>query len=215
MSLNFGTLKTLVLSRTHCEHLTAEVARFVAECEGLIRREVRAREMIVRGTIVEADRVSEGIYDLPADFLEERIVRSSDRTLIKRPLRQLRCWSGSGTVHSYSIIGGNDDLDSGSGGEIEFRAVPGTDASYDIIYFGLTNFSAESDDNALLVNHEDLYIQGSIAFLRQHNEEWELAESALAVFNSIRKDLNKQAARYFGGTSMAPAGYFNEAGGGF
>lgn len=207
MSLTFATLKTEIIQIGKRSDLTSRAARYIAACEGLIARQLRAREMITRTTVVEGDRVSEGIYDLPADFLEERVIRNGDVDLEKRSLRQLRRFSGSGDVHSFAILGGNDDLDSGSGGEIEFRAVPGTDASYELIYFGLTRFSDDADDNALLVNHEDLYIQGGLAFLYQDAHELELADASLQVFNSIVRDLNAQAARYWGGTTMAPAGY--------
>lgn len=201
--MNYGALKSAVLARAHRTDLASEVAGFVAGCEGMIATDLRAREMILRTTLVEADRVVDGIYKLPANFLEERVLRiGTNPPLDKKGVRELNDYGTAGDVVAYTILGG-DDPTTAYGGEIEFRAVPGTNAEIELIYFGYTRFADDADLHPLLTNQQELYLQGSLLFLRQHTEEFDLADAHSNAFDAIAARLNRQASRYFGGTSSA------------
>lgn len=201
--MNYGQLKTRVLADGHRADLTAEVAGFIASTEARIARELRAREMIRRYTLAEVDRESEGIYNLPAGFLEERgfYIVGRKLALDKVGLGELITYATSGPVHCYATIGGED-----SGGQVEFRAVPATDQEIPLVYFARpTAFSADADESVLLTNHEDIYIQGGLFYLHKHAENVELAQGALDLFGDAIAMLNEQASRYLGGTRFGNA----------
>jgi hypothetical protein len=204
--MNYGELKQAILDDTHCPELSTKVAQFVRECEGMIRRDLTG--YILRTTITDTDRVTagEGIYNLP------------DRSLIIRDLKlqgrqgddidrvapgHIRRLDTSADVLQYCEHGD---------GTIEFRGVPGTAEVFDLLYFGTpAPFSADTDENDLLTDHESLYMSGSKVFLYMYTQDRELMQDQATLFNSIVDDLNQQVARKIGGASIAPS--YNFAGG--
>lgn len=202
--MNYGELKTAVLDDTHRPDLSGHVARFVRQCEGLIRRDLRG--YLVSTTLTDSDRSSGGVYSLPARLLEVRHIslqgRQGDGLTHVAP-GQIRRLDSTADVMQYAQNG--DDT-------IEFRGIPSAADVFDILYYGTpAPFSADADENALLTDHESLYMAGTKFFLYLHTQDRELANDELDIFNGVVGTLNDQLARKIGGANIAPV--YNMAGG--
>ena len=70
--MNYGELKTAIIEDTHRADLTTLVPRFIRQCEGLLRRDLKG--YVLEATITDSDRVTagSGIYNFPARLLEVR-----------------------------------------------------------------------------------------------------------------------------------------------
>ncbi len=202
--MNYGELKQAILDDTHRPDLSTHVARFVRMCEGMIRRDLRG--YILTTTLTDSDRVSDGVYNLPARLLEIRSLRLQGRQgdgIIRVAPGQIRRLEAATDVVQYCQYG--DDT-------IEFRGVPGAAEVFDLTYMGTpTPFTDDTDENDLLTDHESLYMEGSKVFLYMHTQDRELAGDAATLFDNIIDDLNQQVAREIGGANVAPS--YNFAGG--
>jgi len=205
VSLNYGTLKTQILEDAHRPGLTAKVDDFVRQAEGVIFRRLRSAELITRVDLTDSDRVtaSEGFYTLPSDYLEERSLfiasAAGDVQLESVSLAELRRYSGSAPVRHYSII---------SQSEIEFRGIPSTTDTIELIYFARpTAFSSDSDTNAILTNHESIYIHAALAVLYQYTQDLELSQVHAGFAAEAIEGLNEQSGRVLGGARTA--GYYD------
>lgn len=197
MSLTYTTLQAALLSKSVHPELTTEAADFVRECEGMIRREVLAQE--TRTTLVEANRISEGLYSLPATIQQVRAVYGVNGTetfpMENVGLQGIRQLPASADAQHYAV----------SGNTIEFRGVPGTDAEFEIVGLGWPDALDVTPTNDLLTYHESLYVQGGLFFLYQHTQDFELAQAALSVFQRTVKTLNELISRKISGSSVLPA----------
>lgn len=198
MSLNYTTLQSTVLDIADHAELTTEVVQFIRAAEAMIRRKVDAIE--TRTTLEEADRSSEGLYNLSGQVQEVRQVFAADSqgntyALENVGLAGIRLVSASADVQFYGV----------SGQTIEFRGVPATDASLEIIYKGWPDPLATTATNTLLTNHEDIYIYATLFHLYQYTQDFELAQNALSTFIDAADDLNELTARLIGGGSVMPA----------
>ncbi len=206
MSLNYGTLKTRVLADAHRPELTAEVAGFVRSAEGMIFAKLRSAELITRVDLTDSDRVTadEGFYTLPLDYLEERSFflissENGDKQLESVSLAELRRFRSGSQVRHYSVI---------SQTEVEFRGVPSTTESIELIYFARpTAFSGDSDVNSILTNHENIYIDAALAALYRFTQDVELASGHQDAADAAIENLNEQSGRVLGGARTA--GYYD------
>lgn len=202
--MNYGDLKQAVLDDTHRPDLSTHVARFVRQCEGLIRRDLKA--YLLSTTLTDSDRVSGGVFTLPARLQEIRHVSLQGRQgdgLQRVAPGQIRRLDSTADVLQYAQNGD---------GTIEFRGSPGTGDIFDLLYYGTpAPFASDTDENDLLTDHETLYMAGSKFFLYLHTQDRELAQDELDIFNGVIETLNDQVARKLGGASIAPA--YNFAGG--
>jgi len=202
--MNYGELKQAILDDTHRADLSTHVARFVRQCEGLLRRDLSG--YLVSTTLTDTDRSAAGIYNLPARLLEVRHISLQGRqgdALQRVAPSQIRRLDSTADVVQYCQNGD---------GTIEFRGVPGASDIFDILYYGTpTAFSSDSDVNELLTDHETLYMAGSKFFLYLHTQDRELANDELDIFNGVIDTLNEQIARKIGGATVAPS--YNVSGG--
>jgi len=202
--MNYGELKQAILDDTHRSDLSTHVARFVRQCEGLIRRDLLG--YLVSTTITDTDRVSAGVFTLPARVLQIRHLSLQGRQgdgLQRVAPGQIRRLDSTADVLQYAQNGD---------GSIEFRGVPSATDVFDVLYYGTpTPFATDTDENDLLTNHETLYMAGSKFFLYLHTQDKELAKDELDIFNGVIDTLNEQMARKIGGASIAPV--YNFAGG--
>jgi hypothetical protein len=200
--MNFGELKTKLLAYSHRADLSGEAAGFVSLAEGLIRRELRAYE--TSATLTDSDRVADGLYALPATVDEVRTIYSSDQgvsySLEQVSATQLRELAGSAPVMWFTT----------RGSQIEFRGVPGTGATLEVLYLGHpAALSADGDTNDLLTDHPALYLYGALFFLYQYTQDLELAQAALDTFSDTIEKLNQLHGRKAGGASIARARRFS------
>jgi hypothetical protein len=197
MSLDYTSLQSWVLARAVRPELTAEVPNFIRECEAMIRRKVEAFEL--RTTLTEADRSSEGLYNLSGQVREVRAVFATDNGGQSYPLervglagiRQLRA---DADVKHFAV----------EGQTIEFRGVPATDAELELHVVGWPDPLATTSSNNLLTLHEDIYTFGTLYFLFDYSQDLELAAGALDKFTRAAEDFNKVARGRSGGGSVLP-----------
>ena len=96
----------------------------------------------------------------------------------------------------------------------ESSGVPGEGTEWDVLYFGrLEALALDADTNAILTNHEALYIHGAKHYLRRHTEEWDQAAEELELFNDAADALNELTKRKMGNAGAAPAYDFGGGGG--
>ena len=202
--MNYGELKQAILDDTHRPDLTTHVARFVRQCEGMIRRDLTA--YLLNTTLTDSDRDSGGVYNLPTRILQIRHIMLQGRqgdALQRVAPGQIRRLDTTADVVQYAQY---------SGDQIEFRGTPGAAQVFDLLYYGTpAPFSADGDENDLLTDHETLYMAGSKFFLYEHTQDMELAGANATLFNAIVDELNEQIARQIGGNNVAPS--YNFAGG--
>jgi hypothetical protein len=199
MSLNYGTLKTQILEDSHrsnSSQVTAKVDDFVRNAEGIIARRLRCAEMITRVDLSDSDRVTagEGFYTLPSDFLEARsfYLNASDPVYLESvSLLEVRSIDSTAPVRYYNIIGYD---------EVEFRGVPSTTDTIELIYFARpTAFSADGDTNEILTRHESIYIYLALSALYEYTQDLELAQVAAQAGIAAIDGLNEQTSRMIGG----------------
>jgi len=204
--MNYGELKQAILDDTHRADLSTHVARFVRECEGLIRRDLRG--YLLSTTITDSDRISagSGVFNVPGRLLETRSIHVQGRqgdALDRVAPGHIRRLATTADVLQYAQYGD---------GTVEFRGVPGTTEIFDILYYGTpAPFANDSDVNDLLTDHEGLYMAGGMFYLYLHTQDRELAIDQKNIFDGIIEDLNEQVARQIGGVGNAPL--YNFAGG--
>ncbi len=201
--MNYGELKQAILDDSHRPDLSAHVARFVRQCEGLLRRDLTAYPLST--TLTDTDRVV-GVYTLPTRLLQIRHVSLQGRQ--GDAIQRVAPGSIKRLDATTDVVQYCDNGD----GTIEFRGNPATAAVFDILYYGTpAPFSSDSDENALLTVHETLYVAGGKFFLYLHTQDNELASMELDIYNGVIDTLNEQFARKIGGANVAPS--YNFAGG--
>lgn len=208
--MNYGELKTFVLADSHRTDLTAYIERFVRGAEGLIARKCPNSEQDASVTLDDTDRAdtSSDLYTLPVGVLEvRRVVMTSGQEL--PPLHpvgpnNLALKSRSSHPSFYALLGNR----------LQIRGVPGEDSEFDVLYFGrLEALALDADTNAILTNHEALYVHGAKHYLRRHTEEWDQAAEELELFNDAADALNELTKRKMGNAGAAPAYDFGGGGG--
>lgn len=198
--MTYSELKALVASESHRSDLTTEIPGFIRRAEAMIARQLRATEMLKIDSLLDADRAvaDSPIYNLFDDFLEDRTVSCDGRLVNKVSRDQLLKTSESGNVLVYYMRGTDTDW------QMEFRAVPGTDAEIEVEYFARpVALSGDSDTNRLLSAHESVYLHGALFALYTFSQDLELAQGALDTWTDAVEKLNEQAGRYLGGTQIA------------
>lgn len=198
--MTYAELRALVLSESHRADLVDEVPGFIRRAEAMIARECRATEMLKIDSLLEADRASAGspIYNLPDDFLEDRTVVCDERLVNKVSRDQLLKTGETGNVLVYYMRG------TSTAWQMEFRAVPGTDAEIELEYYARPAALADdADTNRLLDAHEGVYLHAALFHLYKHSQDLELAQAELDTWTDAVAKLNEQAGRYLGGTQIA------------
>lgn len=195
---DYGTLKTWLSTTGHRSDLTADIPGFIQSAEGMIASKVRAIELVTTTTIVEADRVSGPIYNLPSDFLGYRAVTGTQSSqgyvLDAVSIAELYRYGLSGTPVVFAVY---DKL-------IEFRASPAVDTIFTLIYYAKpAAFVLDADTNSLLTSHPDLYQHSSIFWLHVHTQDLELAQAHESAFITAADDVNALAEEVRGAASVA------------
>lgn len=206
-ALTFGTLKTLILNRAHRTDLSGDVADFVRQAEGMIRRELVAYPLTKN--LTDTDRVSGGIYTLPIGLLQVREIWTADSQ------------GNSYALEPVGVTSIREELDLSApviqwamrGTQIEFRGSPAAASTLEMLYYGTPDaFAADGDTNDLLRDHEALYLDAGLMQLYTHTEDVELADKAEGRFNTAIEKLNQQYGRKVGGARPAAAYDFSPSG---
>lgn len=193
MSLTYSTLKTELQTLSHRPDIAdAQLSTFVRQAEGEVARRLRAAEMLTRTTFEEANRSSGAIYNLPSNWLEEGLIWNADGVAMEKvSLAEIRKYSAAIDPQFFCVL---------SKSEIEFRGTPGTNASFEYVYFARpAAFSDASDTNDILTNHEDIYINIGLSKLYTFTQDIELAEGHAGAALDAIETLNEQAGRLLAG----------------
>ncbi len=194
--MNYTELQAAIISDSHRDDLAAEVPRFIRQCEGLIRRDLKAYELTA--TLTDSDRVSGGIFTLPGRVLDVRSIHLVGRqgdSLQRVGPGHIRRLDTTADVLQYAQYG--DDT-------VEFRGVPSSTDEFDVRYFGTPAPLSETATNDLLTDHESLYMSGSLYYLYKNEQDRVLMQDQANEFDAIVERLNEQMARKIGGASVAP-----------
>ena len=203
MSLDYTTLQTAILDDTHRSDLSSHVTRFIRLAEGLIRRQLRAYELLA--DLTDSDRVTagEGVYTLPGRVLDIRSIHLVGRqgdSLVRVMPGHIRRLSATADVLQYCQFG--DDT-------VEFRGIPGASDEFEVRYFGTPAPLDETATNSLLDDHEGLYMAGAKYYLYLHEQNLELAQAEAQTFDAIMERINDQMARKISGGTVAPTYNFS------
>lgn len=196
MSYTYSDLRADIVSDSKRSDLFTETPRFIRLAEGLIRRDLTAYELTA--TLTDADRVTDGVYTLPTGFQQDRsvhVVGRTARALNRVSANQSRVYEPSADVVQYTIHGD---------GTIEFRGVPSESDTFDLRYFGMPEPLETTATNALLTDHEGLYLSGALYYLYMNEQSTELAGAQAQTFDAIMERINEMMKRRLGGNASAP-----------
>jgi hypothetical protein len=201
--MNYAELRAAVLAdahRTNDASAAVRIPEFVARCEGMIARELRAREMLRASVLTETDRIEAGLYALPVDFLEDRLFSVGLGPLQKIGIEQINAHPINRSVWTkYYAMQSDAGLP-----QVEFRGVPAQDDTIDCWYYARpTPLTDDADTNVILTNHPTIYIEGTLFHLYKWTQDLELAQASADVFLDSVTSLNEQSGRYFGGSAPA------------
>lgn len=202
--MNRGELRAYIKTDSHRTTLADELVNgFIRRAEGLIARKLLSTEAEASATLDEDDRVDGGVYTLPSGVLELRRVLYDGRPLEQRSPAALQDFRRLSRPVGYALLGT----------VVEFAGVPPADAELQLDYYGrLATLEGDSDTNALLTAHEDVYVHAAKMYLYQYTQDRELAADELSAFLEAVDDLNAQA-RARNNAAAAPAYDFGCGGG--
>lgn len=194
--MNYTELQAAIISDSHRADLASEIPRFIRQCEGLIRQNLKAYELLA--TLTDSDRVSDGLYTLPGRVLDVRSIHLVGRqgdALDRVGPGQIRRLDATADVLMYAQYG-NDT--------VEFRGVPTATDQFEVRYFGTPAPLDTVATNTLLDDHENLYMAGSLFYLYKNEQDRTLQQDNATEFDAIISMLNEQMARKTGGQRVAP-----------
>lgn len=196
--MNYGQLKTFVIARSHRPDKQSQAADFIREAEGLIRVNLDAYPL--SSTLTDASRSgpTSGRYTLPAGLRRITQVFSPDGyPLVKSSRTALDPQGGAGSVRIYADYGTS----------IIISGVPAATTTLALEYMGVPPaLTLDADTNSLLTDHETLYVEGALFFLRRDTEDDQQAQSHFDLFMAYITGLNEQYGEKTGG-AVTSGGY--------
>jgi len=175
----YAELKTAIGSWLERDDLTAYIPDFIRLAESRLRKKVRVRDLIQRDAItVNAIQIA-----LPTDILEAIELR-----LLTSPVTALQYVSphemtryrrtGTGKPRYFTIHK-----------EIEFDINPDEAYSGEIIFYEAVNLLEDTETNALLTKHPELYLYGSLI----HSAPFLLHDERIATWSGFYEGCEKMA----------------------
>jgi hypothetical protein len=192
--MNYGELKTAILSDTHREDYSTQIARFVQQAEALIS--ISLEGYFLNATIDEDDRVVDAIYTLPSKVTMMRHVIYNNC-----PLRQL---DESLVAHYRSVtdVVGFCMRDS----QLVFAGIPPEDAEFSLNYFGMpAALAADVDTNNLLNDCPQLYIEAAQVYLFKRARNFEASSAMFQSVEFLIKEINRKTKKKLSGGQSANA----------
>lgn len=192
--MNFGELKTAILSDSHREDYTAHVARFVQQGEALIALTLEG--YFLEATINETNRIVEAIYSLPSKVTLMRTVLYNNLPIDQVDETLVYQYRLNNDVRAYCMRGNT----------IVFAGVPPTNAVFNLNYFGMpAALSADGDTNNLLNDCPQLYIEAAQVYLYKRARNLELSSAMFQSAQSMIRDINRKTKKKLGGGQSANA----------
>lgn len=190
--MNFGELKTAILSDSHRSDYTAHVSRFVAQGEALIGLSLDG--YFLETTIDEDDRVLDAVYTLPAKVTTMRHVIYDNRPLDQADENLIGLYRSLGEVALYCMRGST----------VVFAGIPPENAEFNLNYYGMpVALSNDSDTNNLLNDCPQLYIEAAQVYLYKRARNTQLAESAMTSVQFMIREINRRTKKKLGGAQSS------------
>jgi hypothetical protein len=123
--MNFGELKTVILSDSHRSDYSSIITRLVSEAEALIALSLDG--YFLETTITEASRVSGPVYTLPAKVTTMRHVIYDDKPLDQGDESIIALYRSLASVTHYCMRGST----------IVFAGIPPANAELTLNYYGM------------------------------------------------------------------------------
>jgi hypothetical protein len=192
--MNFGELKTAILSDSHREDYTAHIARFVQQGEALIALTLEG--YFLQATINETNRVLESVYSLPSKVTLMRTVIYNNAPLEQVDETLISQYRANSEVRAYCM---RDTT-------IVFAGIPPDSSVFTLNYFGMpAALAADGDTNNLLNDCPQLYIQAAQVYLFQRARNLDLSSAMFQSVQSTIRDINRKIKKKFGGGQSANA----------
>lgn len=190
--MNYGELKTAILSDSHREDYTAYVARFVQQAESLIA--VNLEGYFLETSITESSRSVENVYTLPARVTAMRTVIYDQFPLTQVDETNIGLYRSDAAVHSYCMRGSN----------IVFAGIPPTDAEFDLFYYGMpAALAADGDTNNLLTDCPQLYIEAAQVYVYRRARNFQASQTAFDNVQFLISEINRKMKKKLGGGQAA------------
>lgn len=193
--MNYGELKTAILSDSHREDYTTEVARFVAEAEGMIYARLKSYELQV--VLTDADRSVAGspIYTLPTKVVQIRhVIPTGCQPLTQADETTIAMNQNSAQVRFYVVRADT----------LVLAGTPAEDAEFLLRYFGLpAPLADDGDTNALLTDFPQLYKEAAQVPLFKRSKDFEAAQIAFQSANSLIDEINRTVRKKLSGAQSA------------
>lgn len=172
----YSDLQNLVASRLHRTDLTTEIQDAIRLAESEMQVDCKLLEFESTATIT----VTSGTGSLPANFVGMRSIYWDDDsdhvlTYITPDVFDSARSSTGGDPYEYTISGSTLRVTEGATGS----AV----ATY---YAKFTALSDANTSNALLSNHPDAYLYGTLKHMALHTRDMELLQLAGTLFNACK-----------------------------
>lgn len=197
--MNFGELKTAILSDSHREDYTAHVARFVQEAEGLIAS--RLESYSLEYTFSDADRAGDttsNVYTLPPKVVQVRHILYNNLPLEEQNESAIGLYRSSSDVLMYVVRPLT----------VAFAGIPPALAAPKMLYFGLpAALSADVDTNTLLTDYPQLYKESAQVALFKRAENLEKSSAAFQSVISLIDDINRRVKKQMGGAQSLATPY--------
>lgn len=190
--MNYGELKTAILSDSHREDYTSFVARFVQQGESLIRSQLVG--YFLELVIDDDERVSENLYTLPVRVTKMRNVHYNNVPLDQVDESSISLYRSATDVIMYCM----------RADRILFAGIPPISAQLNLNYFGLpAPLVTDSDTNTLLTDYPQLYIEAAQVYLFKRARNLDMSSVMSQSVSSLIRDINIKERRKLGGAQSA------------
>lgn len=156
MITDYASLKAAIADRLDRSDLTAVIPEFIRAAESRINRELRSSLQDKRTTLTTTP--GDDYVSLPSDFREIRSM-----SVASTPPRTLEFITMSELEKSFTV-GGEPSVFTIVGTEARIAPSPSQATTLNLYYVSdLVALDQDSDTNALLVKHPDLYYLGALS----------------------------------------------------
>lgn len=194
--MNYGELKTAILSDSHREDYSEEtVERFVAEAEGLIY--ARLKSYGLEYTLTDADRsaVDSPIYTLPEKVVQIRHVIPPECQPLTQADETIIAMNKTSTLVRFYTVRPTTVVIAGT---------PAADATFLLQYYGLpASLNLDGDTNTLLRDYPQLYKEAAQVSLFKRAKDFESAQVMHQSVNGLIDQINSTVRKALGGAQSA------------
>lgn len=189
MITDYASLQAAIASRLNRADLTAEIPGFIQIAETQFDRDIRWRKQIVRDVTVADERYE----SLPGDMLELESIRFNTTPVVRPDYlspRQL-----DNTVATRPALAGTPRFYTIVSNEIQFDRTPDGDELEISHYARIPRLTVAAPVNALLEEHPDVYLYGSLVQAELHLKNDARAGTWGTLYLAAVQALHKQDKR--------------------